>query len=339
VVELKRAEAKFVLSCVASFAGEFERGVAAVLAEELPGVEPPEVREVREQLQLLQRQLESRQSIVRVHEAMVGLIKCVLTSERRRVAEGLDRPLSKATAPGVVKALQQQVLRYDAFIAREPFATARAQRVPRLTDFMSIRFAAEAMRDAPKLAPRVYDEKFHILETPRLFLTDLAYYRHECGLRGAELAVTYVDIDDFKAINSRLTETVVDLLVLGPFLELVEAWSFGHGHAYRFGGDEYVILLPNVSWQMAVIMLDELRQRVLDAQFRAKDVRLSITQGVCRVDSECPLTDREILARANAAKAFAKATRKGSIAAVEAPGWAPALVEREPMGPARHRAR
>jgi GGDEF domain-containing protein len=127
--------------------------------------------------------------------------------------------------------------------------------------------------------------------------------------------------------------------VLGPFLELVEAWSFGHGHAYRFGGDEYVILLPNVSWQMAVIMLDELRQRVLGAQFRAKDVRLSITQGVCRVDSECPLTDREILARANAAKAFAKTTRKGSIAAVEAPAWAPALVERESIGPARHRAR
>jgi GGDEF domain-containing protein len=234
VVELKRGEAKFVLSCVTSFASEFERGVVAVLAEELPGIEPPEVREVREQLQLLQRQLESRQSTIRVHEVMVGLIKRVLASERRRVAEGLDRPLSRATEPGVVKALQARVLRYDAFMAREPFATARAQRIPRLTDFMSIRFAAEAMRDAPKLAPRVYDEKFHILETPRLFLTDLAYYRHECGLRDAELAVAYVDIDDFKAINSRLTETVVDLLVLGPFLELVEAWSFGHGHAYRF---------------------------------------------------------------------------------------------------------
>jgi hypothetical protein len=57
------------------------------------------------------------------------------------------------------------------------------------------------------------------------------------------------------------------------------------------------------------------------------------------VDPECPLTDREILARANAAKAFAKTARKGSIAAAEAPGWAPALVERELTGPARQRAR
>jgi diguanylate cyclase (GGDEF)-like protein len=327
VLELKRGEAKFVLACVVAFLEEFERSVANVLVKELPGIEPPEVREVREQLWLLQRQLDTRGSTIKVHEAMVGLIKRVLASERRRVAEELDRPLAKATAPGVVKALQARVLRYDAFMAQEPFVDAKPLRIPKLTDFMSIRFAAEAMPDAPKLAPRVYDEKFHILETPRLFLTDLAYYRHECALRGSELAVAYVDIDDFKAINSRLTETVVDLLVLGPFLELVESWVFGHGHAYRFGGDEYVILLPNVSRRMAVIMLDELRRRVLDARFRAKEIRLSITQGVCRVDAECPLTDREILARANAAKAFAKAERKGSIAIAETPGWEPLLVE------------
>ncbi len=324
--ELKRGEAKFVLACVTSFAEEFERGVVKVLAAELPGVEPPEVREVREQLQLLQRQLESRQATIRVHDAMVGLIKRVLASERRRIAESLDRPLAKATAPGIVKALQSRVLRYDAFISREPLADAKPQRIPRLTDFMSIRFASEAMADAPGLAPRVYDEKFHVLEAPQLFLSDLAHYRHECAQRDAELAVAYVDIDDFKAINTQLTETVVDLLVLGPFLELLEAWIFGHGHAYRFGGDEYVILLPNVSRRMAVVMLDELRTRILAARFRAKDVRLSVTLGVCRVDPECPLTDREILARANVAKGFAKSTQKGRIALVEAPDWEPAII-------------
>lgn len=326
MLELKRGEAKFVLGCVTAFAAEFERGVAEVLARELPGVEPAEVREVKEQLWLLQRQLESRQTTIKVHDQMIGLVKRVLASERRRVAETLERPLSKATAPAVVKSLQQRVSRYDAFMTAEPFLSAKPQRIPRLTDFRSIRFAAEASTEAPALAPRVYDEKFHILETPRLFLTDLAYYRYECGLRDAELAVAYVDIDDFKAVNSKLTETVVDLLVLGPFLELIEAWVFGHGHAYRFGGDEYVVLLPNVRPALATVMLEELRDRVLEARFRAKDVRLSITQGVCRVDPECPLTDREILARANTAKAFAKSTRKGSIALVEGPAWEPTLV-------------
>jgi diguanylate cyclase (GGDEF)-like protein len=326
MIDLKRGEAKFVLGCVSSFAQEFERGVVSVLAGELRGVEPPEVRELREQLYLLQRQLEStRQQTVRVHDTMAGLLKRVLSNERRRVAEALERPLAKASSPGVVSALQREVMRYDQLLTRPPFDDARMQAIPQLTDFMSIRFAAEAMRDAPKLAPRVYDEKFHILEAPRLFLPDLAHYRHECGLRRAPLAVCYIDIDDFKAINERLTETVVDLKVLAPFLELLEAWVFGHGHAYRFGGDEFVILLPNVKREIALAMLEDLRGRVGRARFRAKDVKLSISQGVYLVDPECVFTDREILAGANSAKAFAKKACKGKIAIVEAPSWEPAM--------------
>jgi diguanylate cyclase (GGDEF)-like protein len=324
VIELKRGEAKFVLACVSSFAAEFERSIVAVLAAELHGVEPPEVREVREQLQLLQRQLESRQQTVGIHDTMGGLVKRVLASERRRVAEALERPLAKASAPGVVSALHREVRRYDDMLARLP--AGKMQVIPRLTDFLSIRFAAEAMRDAPKLGPRVFDEKFHILEAPRLFLPDLAHYRHECALRGASLAVCYIDIDDFKALNEKLTETVVDLRVLGPFLELLEAWVFGHGHAYRFGGDEFVVLLPNVRQAIALALLDDLRTRVAKARYKAKDVKLGISQGVALVDPECALTDREILAVANTAKAFAKKQRdKGRIALATAPAWTPAV--------------
>jgi diguanylate cyclase (GGDEF)-like protein len=286
-------------------------------------MEPPEVRELREQLQLLQRQLEGRSQTIKVHDTMSGLVKRVLLAERRRVAEALERPLAKASNPGVVKALQREVRRYDDLMMREPFADARAQSIPRLTDFMSIRFAAEAMRDAPPLAPRAYDEKFHILEAPRLFLPDLGHYRHECALRNADLVVCYADIDDFKTLNAKLTETVVDLAVLSPFLELIEAWVYGHGHAYRFGGDEYVILLPNVTRKIALAMLGDLRDRVERARFRIKDVRLSISQGACRVEPECSLGDREILARANVAKVFAKTACKGGIAITEAPDWEP----------------
>lgn len=324
-IDLKRGEAKFVLGCVAAFAQEFERSVVAVLAVELRGIEPPEVRELREQLHLLQRQLEMRGE-VRVHDTMAGLIKRVLASERRRVAEELERPLAKAASPGVVSALNLQVKRYDLLLAQRPFVDARMQAIPRLTDFMSIRFAAEAMPDAPKLGPRVFDEKFHILEAPKLFLPDLAYYRHECALRDASIAVSYIDIDDFKAINERLTETVVDLKVLAPFLELVEAFAFGHGHTYRFGGDEFVILLPNARRELALAMLEDFRTRVTRARLRVKDVKLSVSQGVCLVGPECAFTDREILAHANTAKAFAKKQRKGSIAIVEAPAWSPVLV-------------
>src|SRR5690349_15676942 len=58
--ELKRGEAKFILGCVQTFLEGFERDVAQVLRRELRGIEPPKVIELRQELSLLMRQLESR---------------------------------------------------------------------------------------------------------------------------------------------------------------------------------------------------------------------------------------------------------------------------------------
>lgn len=319
--EFHRGEATFLRHCLQSFSEHFEKSVVEALSRELRGIQPASVQELREQIQLLMRQLESRGTTVQVHEAMEGLLKRVLLTQRRRVAESLEVPLAKAVDPHVVGALHREVRRYEDLLAAPWCVAAKAQRIPRLTDFLSIRYAAEAMADAPALAPRVFDEKFHVLEAPRLFFPDLAHFRHECELRSADLVVAYVDIDDFKAVNAKLTETVVDLKVLTPFLEIIEAWAFARAHAYRFGGDEYVLLVPNADRAMAETLLGALRTRITRAVFPGTDVRLSVSMGACVVDPDCPLTDREILSRANAAKSRAKAEKKGSIALVEPPEY------------------
>jgi diguanylate cyclase (GGDEF)-like protein len=322
MAELQHGEALFVHGCVEAFVAQFERTVVEVLARELRGLQPTAVRELREQLTLLMRQLEVRSGPVRVHEAMSGLLKRVLLSERRRIAESLEVPLAKAIEPNIVGALQREVRRFDDLMAIPWINEAQAQRIPRLTDFLSIRFAAAATPDAPPLFPREYDEKFNVLEAPRLFLPDLAHHRYECELRNAELVVAYVDIDDFKAVNTQLTETVVDLKVLSPLLELMEAWAYARAHAYRFGGDEYVLLLPNATRALGYSLLDELRRRVAGASYSGTSVRLSITLGACVVAPDCPLTNREVLARANLAKARGKLEKKGTIVFVEPPDYA-----------------
>jgi diguanylate cyclase (GGDEF)-like protein len=323
VPELKRGEARFLQTCVESFAKSFEVEVAEVLARELRGIIPEPVADLRQQLQLLLRQLESREPTIRVHDAMDGLLKRVLLVERRRAAQAIELPLSKVVEPNVVGALNRELRRFEDVMTAEWFSASRPQRVPRLTDFLSIRFAADAAPDKPPLVPRAYDEKFHVLEAPALFLPDLAHYRWECSLRDASITVAFVDIDDFKAKNAALTEVVVDLKVLPPFMELIEAFVFARGHAYRYGGDEYVLLLPNVDASLGGTMLAELGRRVSSATFRGTDLRLSITQGVAVVDPDCPLTDREILARANQAKDAAKSKKKGTIFVTEAPEWSP----------------
>jgi hypothetical protein len=126
VPELKRGEAKFLLDAVTSFSARFDRDIVEVLAKELRGVEPASVRELREQLQLALRQLESRQSNVRVHEAMLPLLKRVLLGERRHLAEALERPLAKASDPAVHGALGRELKRFDDVLSSAPFHDVRA---------------------------------------------------------------------------------------------------------------------------------------------------------------------------------------------------------------------
>lgn len=329
--ELKRGEAKFLHGCVDAFSRAFERDVAEVLRSELHGIEPEPVHLLREQLQLLLRQLETRQSTVTLHDTMSGLLKRILISERRLAAERIEAPLAKVTEPKVAQALHRELRRYEDLMAAPWFEDARPQRIPRLTDFLSIRFAAEASPVRPQLAPRVFDEKFHVLEAPRLFLGDLAHYRWECALRGAPIAVAFIDIDDFKAKNTLLTETVVDLKVLPPFMELLESFVFARGHAYRFGGDEYVLLLPNTERALAIQLFKELALRTAQLAFVGTSLRLSISQGVVLVDPDCALTDREILGKANQAKASAKTQHKGTIHLACSPSWEPRSCDEEPQ--------
>jgi diguanylate cyclase (GGDEF)-like protein len=320
--ELKRGEAKFILGCVQAFAEAFERDVADVLRRELRGVEPSRVNEMRQELALLLRQLESR----RVHEAYVPLVRRVLLDARRTAATAIEEPLAKVVDPKVADALRRGLLSYDEFLKAPWLDGATDARVPRLTDFLSIRFAEEAAPGVSALAPRAYDEKFHILEAPALALPDLAYYRHRCQIRQASVGLAYADIDNFKAVNTRLTETVVDAKVLPPFMELIESWAFARAHAYRFGGDEYVLLLPNADRDGSVALLRDLLARLADADFAG--VRLGLTIGLCVVDPEtCFLTDREVLARANDAKQVAKAMAKGRIGVCGPPSYgAPEVV-------------
>jgi diguanylate cyclase (GGDEF)-like protein len=139
------------------------------------------------------------------------------------------------------------------------------------------------------------------------------YYRRRCRIREASIAVAYLDIDDFKAYNTRHTETTIDLVLLGPFMEILEAHVFGHGHAYRFGGDEYVLLLPNMPDSWALPFLRALQERIASASFRGVQRSPTVSVGLFVVDVDCPLTDREVLSRANEAKNTAKEQEKGRI--------------------------
>jgi diguanylate cyclase (GGDEF)-like protein len=317
--EFTRSEAKSLSTCVDRFTASFQRDVAEVIARQFRGIQPADIAELIGQLSLLNRQLDSPHKPVVVHDGHRGLLKRVLVDQRREQAEAIDVPLQKAVDAQLIKLLRRDLASLEHLMAAPWFQETQALRVPSLTDYLSIRHAEAAQPSPLTLLPREYDEKFHILEAPSLFLPDLAHYRKRASFRGSPIAVAYLDIDDFKAFNTRYTETVVDLELLAPFMEAIEAHVFSHGHAYRFGGDEYVLTLPNMEPAWAILFLRALQERIAAMSYRGIERGPTISIGLALVDVDCFLTDREVQARANAAKNHAKATEKGRIATFGSP--------------------
>ena len=194
------------------------------------------------------------------------------------------------------------------------FEQIQTLRLPRLKDFLPVQFIEAAAVHQISLLPRQHDEKFHILQAPSLFLPDLAYFRAKCEDRETPLAIAFLDIDHFKQFNTNHTETKIDRNLLPRFMQTIEAHVFHHGYGYRQGGDEYLILVPSLSRPLAIALLDELRCKLADLEYPDIKERTTVSIGLCIVEPDCPLTDRELRDCASQAKKFAKDRGRNCIA-------------------------
>jgi diguanylate cyclase (GGDEF)-like protein len=250
---------------------------------------------------------------------LLPLFKRIVLLYRRHRAAATERLLEKTFHLELTATLEEEVKALDALTEAEGFLQIAQLRLPRLKDFLPVQYIESTADTHEKLQPRLYDEKFHILQAPSLFLPDMGYFRARCEDRETPLALGFVDIDDFKSLNTRHTETKVDRNILPRFMQTIEAHLFQHGYAYRQGGDEYLILLPSLSRPLSISFLDELRCKLADLSCPDIAERTTVSIGLCIADSSCPLTDRELLGRANRAKQFAKEKGKNRIATYSGP--------------------
>lgn len=146
---------------------------------------------------------------------------------------------------------------------------------------------------------RKKQEKFEILDSPRLVLDDV---QRSAGVFG--VAVLYMDLDHFKRLNTKYTERVIDRTLLPEFQRLIAAAVEHHGYAYAEGGDEVVITLPNASLSIASAFAEDLRHKVAGHRFEIDHDEVSITLsiGLSASSSDLPRLPNW----ANLAKAEAK---------------------------------
>lgn len=272
------------------------------------------VYDVIEQCKFGERKTEDVERRSRLADELIPCLKRILIAKRRHEANGADIQKQKTHNPNVIEAIEKETRKLDNLLQLPWLKNVVPMKMPQVGEFLSIESIEIGHLQTNQLCDREFDEKFHILQSPKLLLEDLRYYRGVCELRGVPVIVAYLDIDDFKILNTAYGEIEVDRRVLPKFMRTVEAHVFQHGFAYRYGGDEYMIVLPNFSKPLASSFLESLRVAISLIRYPEINEVTTVSMGFCGVDSDCALTDRELEKKANTAKSFAKAKGKNCIA-------------------------
>jgi diguanylate cyclase (GGDEF)-like protein len=241
-----------------------------------------------------------------VPDTLAPILATVVARERRRFVTELDYHRGRAVDPDLLRNLDAKKGMLDELLKTPWYVATVPLRLPRLTDFVA---AHRSSNPEPAPPPRAKDDKFGILLSASALLGDLSQMREHCEERSVPLVIAFVDVDGLKALNTKFGELWVDALVLPPLMRSVERAVFGHGYAYRHGGDEFVVLIPSADQEVALAILERLRQDLARATFENGEKLPTVSIGLCILQPDAPLTDREALHWAAMAKREAKKTR------------------------------
>lgn len=146
-------------------------------------------------------------------------------------------------------------------------------------------------------------------------LADLREEQQRALRDGASCTLAMMDIDHFKAINDGHGHTGGDA-VLRAVTRLVTRCLRPYDRIYRYGGEEFLLCLPDTDPEQAATIIERLREEIAARSLYAGRYRLRVTAsfGLAPLDLHRPV--EESLARADAALYRAKAQGRNCVVAV-----------------------
>jgi two-component system cell cycle response regulator len=146
------------------------------------------------------------------------------------------------------------------------------------------------------------------LHNRRYMSTHLATLTEQAKERGKPLSVLILDIDFFQAINDTHGHDAGDE-VLREFADRMRSNVRGIDLCCRYGGEEFVIVMPDTDLNLAQVVAERLRQRVAGDPFviagGVKQIDVTISIGLGSLDG-LQDTDEQIMKRADLALYRAK---------------------------------
>ena len=137
---------------------------------------------------------------------------------------------------------------------------------------------------------------------------------------GSAISIIIADFDDLKVINDTFGHPVGDK-VLRKIGDILREASRESDVLARYGGDEFVILLPQTSTKNACNMAERIRKKVKDSDFEIKGhkVKSSMTMGIASVPHLEINSPDELFGSADRALYEAKRSGKNRVRVFDTP--------------------
>ncbi|MBL4680279.1 MAG: GGDEF domain-containing protein [Pseudomonadales bacterium] len=147
----------------------------------------------------------------------------------------------------------------------------------------------------------------------RIALNNTLQREIELGKRYEDsMAILMVDLDEFKSTNDRFGHNCGDQ-VLRKLVRTMKEEIRGSDVVFRYGGEEFVILLNKTNLEAAVIIAERLRERVENLNLKQKDqvITTSVSVGLSMLHPEDTVT--RLLERADFAMYSSKNDGKNRV--------------------------
>jgi diguanylate cyclase (GGDEF)-like protein len=101
-----------------------------------------------------------------------------------------------------------------------------------------------------------------------------------------DLSILIMDIDDFKNINDTYGHSVGDSVIL-YVADVLVATARKSDICVRFGGEEFVVVLPNTSFEASQILAEKIRKKIDDAKLELahNTITFTLSIGISQVSS------------------------------------------------------
>ena len=169
------------------------------------------------------------------------------------------------------------------------------------------RYTVELRRSVNNTLALAVTDQLTGLYNRRYFDRHLALLLDKAQQQGRDMALMLIDMDFFKAVNDTHGHDTGDL-VLQEFADRLRRNIRGVDLACRFGGEEFVVLMPDTDWRQAQGVAERVRQAVAERGFETASGRpltVTVSVGLALNESEAD-TPELMLKRADIALYRAK---------------------------------